>query len=223
MLCLCWSCLSVISLSINSGSRSCEHHWPIDCYQGYPMRKYRGGCWKIECFKPWGTSLFDLVQCLLSRVNCFPWYQSCFIANWVISDEIGLWTYVILLFYSWLVTVYHHMRALCCLQILKTNFLLQHQRLIELIREGKTDEAMAFAKDNLKPFVEENVGLQLLNHIVCSASISCLWFILLELHPYMFSHHMLNIFLGFQSLKMTLSVFKASISCSLSPKIPLFF
>ncbi|VVA90921.1 unnamed protein product [Arabis nemorensis] len=41
-------------------------------------------------------------------------------------------------------------------EILKTSFLLQQQRLIEIIREGKISEAIAFAKDNLAPFAEES-------------------------------------------------------------------
>lgn len=50
-----------------------------------------------------------------------------------------------------------------CLQILDTNpelfFHLQQQRLIELIRQGKTDEALEFAQEELAPRGEENVSL----------------------------------------------------------------
>lgn len=50
-----------------------------------------------------------------------------------------------------------------CLQILDTNpelfFHLQQQRLIELIRQGKTEEALEFAQEELAPRGEENVSL----------------------------------------------------------------
>lgn len=47
------------------------------------------------------------------------------------------------------------------MQILDTNpqlfFLLQQQKLIELIRNGKTEEALEFAQEELAPRGEENV------------------------------------------------------------------
>lgn len=50
-----------------------------------------------------------------------------------------------------------------CLQILDTNpqlfFHLQQQRLIELIRNGKVEEALEFAQEELAPRGEENVNL----------------------------------------------------------------
>lgn len=50
-----------------------------------------------------------------------------------------------------------------CLQILDTNpelfFHLQQQRLIELIRQGRTEEALEFAQEELAPRGEENVTL----------------------------------------------------------------
>ena len=50
-----------------------------------------------------------------------------------------------------------------CLQILDTNpqlfFHLQQQRLIELIRNGKVEEALEFAQEELAPRGEENVSL----------------------------------------------------------------
>lgn len=48
-----------------------------------------------------------------------------------------------------------------CMQILDTNpqlfFHLQQQRLIELIRNGKVEEALEFAQEELAPRGEENV------------------------------------------------------------------
>lgn len=48
-----------------------------------------------------------------------------------------------------------------CSQILDTNpqlfFHLQQQRLIELIRKGKVEEALEFAQEELAPRGEENV------------------------------------------------------------------
>jgi hypothetical protein len=48
-----------------------------------------------------------------------------------------------------------------CMQILDMNpqlyFHLQQQKLIELIREGKTNEALEFAQEELAPRGEENV------------------------------------------------------------------
>ena len=48
---------------------------------------------------------------------------------------------------------------LCCVQILedsdKLSFHLQQQRLIELIREGKTEDALEFAQEYLAPIGEE--------------------------------------------------------------------
>ena len=52
------------------------------------------------------------------------------------------------------------------MQILDTNpqlfFHLQQQRLIELIRNGKVDEALEFAQEELAPRGEENVILSFL-------------------------------------------------------------
>lgn len=49
-----------------------------------------------------------------------------------------------------------------CMQILDTNpqlfFHLQQQRLIELIRNGKVEEALEFAQEELAPRGEENVS-----------------------------------------------------------------
>lgn len=51
------------------------------------------------------------------------------------------------------------------MQILDTNphlfFHLQQQRLIELIRNGKIDEALEFAQEELAPRGEENVIFRL--------------------------------------------------------------
>lgn len=51
------------------------------------------------------------------------------------------------------------------MQILDTNpqlfFHLQQQRLIELIRDGKVEEALEFAQEELAPRGEENVSLNL--------------------------------------------------------------
>jgi hypothetical protein len=48
----------------------------------------------------------------------------------------------------------------CAIQILETQgelfFHLQQQRLIELIRKGKTEEALQFAEEYLAPQGEEN-------------------------------------------------------------------
>ncbi|XP_010492332.1 PREDICTED: glucose-induced degradation protein 8 homolog [Camelina sativa] len=41
-------------------------------------------------------------------------------------------------------------------EILKENFVLNQQRLIEIIRLGTTDEALEFAQKELKPFGEQN-------------------------------------------------------------------
>lgn len=58
------------------------------------------------------------------------------------------------------------------MQILDTNpqlfFHLQQQRLIELIRNGKVDEALEFAQEELAPRGEENVILNFLwEHFGC--------------------------------------------------------
>ena len=51
--------------------------------------------------------------------------------------------------------------CICLIQILDTNpqlfFHLQQQRLIELIRNGKIEEALEFAQEELAPRGEENV------------------------------------------------------------------
>jgi hypothetical protein len=51
------------------------------------------------------------------------------------------------------------------LQILDTNpqlfFHLQQQRLIELIRSGKVEEALEFAQEELAPRGEENVSARM--------------------------------------------------------------
>lgn len=51
--------------------------------------------------------------------------------------------------------------SILCMQILDTNpqlfFHLQQQRLIELIRNGKVEEALEFAQEELAPRGEENV------------------------------------------------------------------
>lgn len=57
------------------------------------------------------------------------------------------------------------------MQILDTNpqlfFHLQQQRLIELIRNGKVEEALEFAQEELAPRGEENVSYNLLNPETC--------------------------------------------------------
>lgn len=56
-------------------------------------------------------------------------------------------------------------------QILDTNpqlfFHLQQQRLIELIRNGKVEEALEFAQEELAPRGEENVNLSLMCAPIC--------------------------------------------------------
>lgn len=57
------------------------------------------------------------------------------------------------------------------MQILDTNpqlfFHLQQQRLIELIRNGKVEEALEFAQEELAPRGEENVSYNLLYPETC--------------------------------------------------------
>ncbi|KAF2568709.1 hypothetical protein F2Q68_00025623 [Brassica cretica] len=59
-------------------------------------------------------------------------------------------------------------------EILDTNpelfFHLQQQRLIELIRQGKTEEALEFAQEELAPRGEENVNLLDISHRLKTAS-----------------------------------------------------
>ena len=61
---------------------------------------------------------------------------------------------------------YSRIKNWLCLQILDTNpelfFHLQQQRLIELIRQGKTEEALEFAQEELAPRGEENVSILLI-------------------------------------------------------------
>lgn len=60
------------------------------------------------------------------------------------------------------------------MQILDTNpqlfFHLQQQRLIELIRNGKVEEALEFAQEELAPRGEENVFMTLFWFAVMHAS-----------------------------------------------------
>lgn len=58
------------------------------------------------------------------------------------------------------------------MQILDTNpqlfFHLQQQRLIELIRNGKVEEALEFAQEELAPRGEENVNVTHLSNLLGS-------------------------------------------------------
>lgn len=58
------------------------------------------------------------------------------------------------------------------MQILDTNpqlfFHLQQQRLIELIRSGKVEEALEFAQEELAPRGEENVSLFIVYFTWCN-------------------------------------------------------
>lgn len=60
----------------------------------------------------------------------------------------------------------HHLMQNFYMQILDTNpqlfFHLQQQRLIELIRNGKVEEALEFAQEELAPRGEENVKFNFL-------------------------------------------------------------
>lgn len=67
-----------------------------------------------------------------------------------------------------------------CMQILDTNpqlfFHLQQQRLIELIRNGKVEEALEFAQEELAPRGEENVIYNLSYPETCEESRSLIFF-----------------------------------------------
>ncbi|KAL9286163.1 putative transcription factor interactor and regulator LisH family [Arabidopsis thaliana] len=52
-------------------------------------------------------------------------------------------------------------------EIIKTSFHLHQQMLIELIREKKTEEAVAFAQEKLAPLAEENALQRELEKTVC--------------------------------------------------------
>lgn len=124
--------------------------------------------WEIECYKPWGTMLslcivsflvltfflgflgssYNLKLTLVSTMFYSELYHSVILKKWIGEDcvtfpwkRITAWTYVVLLFYSWLVTASHHMRVCAVCIYCQWIFISKTQRFIELIRQATPEGA----------------------------------------------------------------------------------